>query len=41
LPYKAMVKKAPEDDGICYHGVCAYGFDRHGSDVPEPWSSAE
>jgi predicted porin len=26
LPYKAMVKKAPEDDGICYHGVCAYGL---------------
>src|ERR1700685_3199122 len=26
LPYKAAVKaKAPENDDICWHGVCVYG----------------
>src|SRR5271154_2588427 len=39
LPYKAAVKaKAPENDDICWHGVCVYGnfdmgveYEQHGN----------
>ena len=42
LPYKAAVKaKPPENDDICWHGVCVYGnfdmglqYEQHGAPLP-------